>query len=113
MIAHKLWNDELGGLLSAEWIFIFSILTCGVVVGMTAIRDALVNELNDISPAIGAVDQSYNYTGVRKRKQQGHHAVCHGSGFNDNGDDCDCKIINYTDVCGKDDPSQGAPNEDN
>ena len=109
----NLWNDEFGGLLSAEWVFIFSILTCGVVVGMTAIRDALVNELNDISHAIGSVDQTYNYTGVRKAKATANHANCSGAGYNDDGDDCDCKIIEYTDVCGKNDPSVGAANEGN
>ncbi len=110
---NKLWNDEFGAVLSIELMFIVTILICGVIVGMTAIRDALVNELNDVAHAVGAANQSYNYTGVSKAKKNGDHARCSGAGFNDKGDDCDCKIIEYTDVCGKNDPSNGAKNENN
>ena len=76
--------------------------------GWAAVRDALVNELNDVSHAIGAVSQSYSVTGFKKEKLIGKpHAQCSGFGFNDDADECDCKIIEYVDVCGKNDPSTG------
>lgn len=104
----KFWNDEAGFIVSAELMLIITLMFCATAVGWSAVRDALVNELNDVSHAIGAVSQSYNVTGFQKAKSYGNHARCSGFGFNDDADDCDCKPIEYVDVCGKDDPSTGS-----
>jgi len=105
----KLFNDEAGFVVSAELMLVITLMFCCAAVGWAAVRDALVNELNDVSHAIGAVSQSYNVTGFQKAKNLGKpHASCSGFGFNDDADECDCKIIEYVDVCGKDDPSTGA-----
>jgi len=104
----KLFNDEAGFVVSAELMLIITLAFCAAAVGWSAVRDSLVNELNDVSHAIGAVSQSYNVTGFQKAKTVGNHARCAGFGFNDDADECDCKIIEYVDVCGKDDPSTGA-----
>ncbi len=110
----KLMNDEAGFIISAELMLIISLGFTAAAVGAAAIRDALVNEMNDVSHAIGAVNQGYNVTGFNKVKAAGKdHALARGFGFNDNGDDCDCTILTYLDVDGKDDPSVGAANEDN
>jgi len=37
----KLWRDDGGALLAAEWVFLGTILVIGLVPGMVAIRDAL------------------------------------------------------------------------
>ncbi len=101
-------NDENGFLISAELMLIITLAFCMAAVGWAAVRDALVNELNDVSHAIGAVSQSYSVTGFKKEKDYGKpHAECSGFGFNDDQDECDCKIIEYVDVCGKRDPSTG------
>ena len=105
----KFINDEAGFVVSAELMLIITMSFCCAAVGWAAVRDALVNELNDVSHAIGSVSQTYNYTGFQKNKDLGKpHGKCAGSGFNDDADECDCKIIEYVDVCGKDDPSTGA-----
>lgn len=104
----KLFNDEAGFVVSAELMLIITLMFCATAVGWSAVRDALVNELNDVSHAIGSVSQTYNVTGFEKAKSVGKHASCSGFGYNDDADDCDCKIIEYVDVCGKDDPSTGA-----
>ena len=102
-------NDENGFLISAELMLIITLAFCMAAVGWAAVRDALVNELNDVSHAIGAVSQTYNVTGFKKEKDLGKpHGECSGVGYNDDADECDCKIIEYTDVCGKNDPSTGA-----
>ena len=102
-------NDENGFLISAELMLIITLAFCMAAVGWAAVRDALVNELNDVSHAIGAVSQSYHVSGFSKAKLLGKpHGECAGFGFNDDADDCDCNIIEYDDVCGKDDPSTGA-----
>jgi len=104
----KLYADEFGFVISAELVLVMTIAVLAMVVGLTAVRDAVTQELNDISHAIGAVSQTYNVTGLRKDKYGGKpHASIRGFGFNDHIDDCDCKPIRYVDVCGKDDPSTG------
>lgn len=104
----KLFNDEAGFIISAELVLVLTIAVLAMVVGLTAVRDAVTNELNDLAHAFGAVSQSYNVVGLRKDKWEGKpHAGIAGFGFNDHQDDCDCKIIRYVDVCGKEDPSTG------
>lgn len=104
----KFLNDESGFIVSAELMLIITMMFCCAAVGWSAVRDALVNELNDLSHAIGAVSQSYNVTGFHKaRCDCEDHARCSGFGFNDDRDECDCKIIEYIDICGKNDPSTG------
>jgi len=105
----KFFNDEAGFIVSAELMLVITLMFCCAAVGWAAVRDALVNELNDVSHAIGSVSQTYNVTGFQKAKDLGKpHGSCTGFGFNDDADECDCKIIEYVDVCGKDDPSTGA-----
>ena len=104
----KLINDENGFIVSAELMLVITLMFCAAAVGWAAVRDALVNELNDVSHAIGAVSQSVNVTGFQKAKLTGKaHGSAAGFGYNDDADECDCKIIEYVDVCGKDDPSTG------
>ena len=104
----ELLNDDFGMAMSIEYIVIATMALCGTVVGAAALRDALANEWNDLSHAVGALSQTYSYTGIKKSKLAGKpHAECTGAGFNDDADECDCKVIEYTDVCGKDDPSTG------
>lgn len=110
----KLFNDEVGFVITAELVLVLTIAVLAMVVGLAAVRDAITNEMNDLSHAFGSVDQSYNVVGIRKEKLYGKpHASAAGFGYNDASDDCDCKPIRYHDVCGKDDPSNGAPHEDN
>ena len=101
-----LLNDEAGFIVSAELVLVATILVIGMIVGLSEIQHAVVAELGDVAEAIGALDQSYNYRGIRADLEgAGEHASCSGSGFNDEEDDCDCKGITLTSVCGKDDPS--------
>jgi hypothetical protein len=101
-----LLGDESGFIISGEITIVMTLLICGTVVGMSAVRDSLVFELHDVSEAIGAVSQSYNFTGIQKPRDATHfHGRCSGSGYNDDADVCDCHGIVLTQVCGKDDPS--------
>ena len=110
----KLASDEHGFIISAELVLVMTIAVLGMVVGLAAVRDSVTHELNDLSHAFGAVNQSYSVTGLKKGRHYGEvHAYVAGFGFNDTSDDCDCKPITFIDVCGKDDPSYGDPNESN
>lgn len=100
-----LLNDEAGFIISAELVLVMTIAVLSMAVGLTAVRDAVVHELNDVSHAIGTISQSYRVTGLEKRD----HSWTAGFGFNDSADECDCKAITLVDVVGKDDPSNGRP----
>ena len=110
----KLAADEHGFIISAELVLVLTIAVLGMVVGLVAVRDSITEELNDVSTAFGAINQSYNYNGLKKERSYGGlHAFVAGSGFNDTTDDCDCKPITFCEVNGKNDSSNGMPNEGN
>lgn len=102
-----LLKDENGFIISAELVLVLTIGVLAMVVGLTAVRDSVTHELNDISHAVGAVSQTYTVNGLQKSCNNGSHASINGFGFNDDADNCDCKVIELVDVCGKDDPSNG------
>lgn len=106
---HALLNDENGFIVSAELVLVLTIGVLAMVVGLTAVRDSVVHELNDVSHAIGTVSQSYNVTGLEKKSDCGYHSYIDGSGFNDSADECDCHAIELVQVHGKDDPSGRGP----
>ncbi|VAX42661.1 hypothetical protein MNBD_PLANCTO02-517 [hydrothermal vent metagenome] len=88
----KLWNDEAGFVISAELVLVLTIGVLSMVVGLNAVAKSVTMELNDVSNAIGAVDQSYSYTGLYN--SHGNSAK-NGSGFVDSQDECDCSVV-YT-----------------
>ena len=104
-----LLKDENGFIISAELVLVMTIGVLAMVVGLTAVRDSVTHEMNDISHAIGAVSQTYTVNGLEKACHNGSHASIKGFGFNDDADECDCKVIELVDVCGKNDPSNGRP----
>ncbi len=110
----KLFNDEVGFVISAELVLVLTIAVLGMVVGLTSVRDSINAELVDLSNAFGAIDQSYSVRGSFKASNTDKaHAQVAGFGFNDRGDDCDCKPLEYIDICGKNDSSNGAVKEGN
>src|SRR5687768_12998587 len=42
---------EEDGVLSFEWVLLLTLLTIGIVSGLTAARDAIIDELGDIAQA--------------------------------------------------------------
>ena len=99
----KLFNDEVGFVVSAELVLVMTIAVLAMVVGLTSVKDAITNELNDVADAFGTIDQSYNYRGLQASSDTGkkYHATAAGAGFNDRADDCDCKGLAIVEVCGK------------
>lgn len=81
------WNDEAGVIVSAEIVLVLTILVIAMVVGLTAVRDAVTTELADVAQAIANVDQSYSYGGIT-----GHCAAVNGSSFTDLQDFCDAIV---------------------
>jgi Flp pilus assembly pilin Flp len=57
-ILHRMWSQE-DGVLSFEWILLVTLLTIGIVGGIAAARDAIIDEFGDVAQAMLALDQSY------------------------------------------------------
>lgn len=79
-----LLRDESGFIVSIELILIATIMVLGLIVGMSAVRDAVISELSDIAGAIQDLHQGYQIFGV-----QGHSASTAGMDFLDQTDFCD------------------------
>lgn len=56
----KMWKEE-DGVLSFEWTLLLTLLTLGIVSGLSAARDSIIDELGDLAQAAGAMDQSYSF----------------------------------------------------
>jgi len=84
----RLWNEEIGAIVSAEIMLVATILVIGAIVGLKSVRDSVVTELADVAQAIGNVNQSYSYSGA-----SGHHTFTAGASFTDNFDFCDSGLV--------------------
>ena len=73
-----------GFVVSTELMLVATILVIGLIVGLSAVRAAVVTELADLGGAIAATNQTYSYSGA-----SGHHAGTAGSSWVDTQDDCD------------------------
>ena len=85
-----LLNDDAGFIISAELVLVATLLVIGLVVGLSEVQHAVVNELNDVGEAIGSLNQCYFTSGFSKRDANGVvHANSIGSSFYDTVDVCD------------------------
>ncbi len=93
-MVRQLLNDEAGFIVSAELVLVATLLVIGLIVGLSEIQHAVVQELNDVADAVGQVNQSYAYTGFSAEKSGighfgGTKSITYGSSFTDTTDDCD------------------------
>jgi Flp pilus assembly pilin Flp len=58
----QIWTEE-DGVLSFEWTLLLTLLTIGIVGGIAAARDAIIDELGDLAEAAQGIDQSYSLSG--------------------------------------------------
>ena len=54
---HRFWNED-DGVLSFEWTLLLTLLTIGIVGGLAAARDAIIDELGDAAQAMLALDHT-------------------------------------------------------
>ncbi|MFK7778781.1 MAG: hypothetical protein QM501_11805 [Gimesia sp.] len=85
---NQLWNDEAGFVISAELVLVLTIAVLAMIVGLSEVAVAVNTELNDISNAIGSLNQSYAYTGFAGTGEK-NKSYYSGSKFHDGIDDCD------------------------
>lgn len=97
-----LWQDECGFVISAELVLVLSIVVLAVIVGLSEVAVAVNTELNDVSNAIGALNQSYAFTGFSAFAtcDGKHKSYVAGSRWDDAVDDCDlntsCDLVTGT-----------------
>ena len=90
-LVQRMWKEE-EGVLSFEWILLVTLLTIGIVGGVAAARDAIIDEFGDVAEAMLNLDQSYMINDpltiyVHDNLQSGNAA---NSGFVDTFDYVDC-----------------------
>ncbi len=86
-VLHRLWADEAGFVVSTELVLVATVLVIGLIVGLTELRNQVVQELADTAQAIANINQSYFYDGVGK----GDVAETAGSMFHDMIDFCEAE----------------------
>src|SRR5437016_3757427 len=60
----KCWNDDGGALIATEFLFVATVLVIGIVVGLTAVRNAVNAELTELANAILALSQGFTISGT-------------------------------------------------
>jgi len=98
----QMWSDERGALVSVELALIATIGVIATVVGINETAVAINAELNDLSGAVGALNQTYFSTGFQSVGTQGGSSLIksgiNASAFTDGPDNCD---VNQIDLIGE------------
>jgi len=84
----RLWKDDSGFIATTDLLLICTILVIGTVVGLTTLRDQVVQELGDLGAAFAGLNQSYSFAAVTLVFNGSTFTVA-GSEFQDMTDDCD------------------------
>lgn len=92
-----LWKDESGAIITAELCLVLTIAVLATIVGLSECAVAINTELNDVSNAIGSLNQSFVFTGFKSFDRHKTKSFVFGSRFHDQIDDCDknesCEIV--------------------
>jgi len=80
----KLQRKKQGGfIMTTELVLLVSTMVVGMMVGLVTMRDAVNAEMEDVAEAIGSLDQSYAFDGIKNEQSTAEIA---GSGFVDAAD---------------------------
>lgn len=93
----KVQKNQKGFVVTAELLFIATILVIGLIIGWVLIRNSVIAEMSDTAASIGALDQSYAFGGATIEFPPGSgttHWVS-GSTFTDALDGCDQGTAEY------------------
>jgi Flp pilus assembly pilin Flp len=77
----RLWRDDCGALIATEWVFVATILVLGIITGLVAVRQAVINELDEFANAVLSLNQSFSFSG-----QSNCQSSTAGSAFVDSAD---------------------------
>jgi hypothetical protein len=77
-LAARLWNDDCGAVLTAEYLALGSVVVLGGVGGLVALRDGVNGEMKEYGNSVRSMRQSYSVPATR-----GGGAWKAGSSFQD------------------------------
>jgi Flp pilus assembly pilin Flp len=97
--------DEDDGVLSFEWTLLVTLLTLGIVGGIAAARDAIIDELGDVAQAMLALDHSMTIDFPLSA------AVHNGNDISSASDSSYIDALTYTDCARADFGNQQIPQE--
>lgn len=60
----QFWRDDAGFVVSAELIFITTIMVIGLIAGLAEIRNQMALELADLADAVSELNQSFSFAAV-------------------------------------------------
>ncbi len=60
---NALWAEQ-DGALSFEWCIVAVLLVFGIVGGLSAVRDGIIDELSDVAASVLNLDQSFSFAGI-------------------------------------------------
>ncbi|HUE72615.1 MAG TPA: hypothetical protein VMP01_17145 [Pirellulaceae bacterium] len=60
---NRFWSEE-DGALSFEWCLLVVLLVFGIVSGLSAARDGILDELSDVAESVLHLDQSFSFAGI-------------------------------------------------
>jgi hypothetical protein len=63
-LLRKMWSDDRGALIATEFLFVATILVLGIIVGLVAVRNAVVTELSEFANAVLALSQGFTISGL-------------------------------------------------
>jgi hypothetical protein len=94
----RLWKDDCGAMLAVEWVFVATILVIGSITGLVAVRQAIIEELEDFAEAVMSLSTSWHFhdgddsDDEGGRRHRGHHGR---HGHDEGGDDFNRNIGRY------------------
>jgi Flp pilus assembly pilin Flp len=62
-LLNNIWMED-DGVLTFEWTLLVVVIVFGIVGGLAAARDVMIDELGDTAEAVLAFDQSYSFAGI-------------------------------------------------
>lgn len=62
-LIRNLWQED-DGVLSFEWTLIAVLVVFGIVGGLAAARDVIIDELGDLAEGVVGFNQSFSFTGI-------------------------------------------------
>ncbi|MES2793611.1 MAG: hypothetical protein V4719_28620 [Planctomycetota bacterium] len=103
-------NDENGAIVSIELVLIITIAVLALIVGWSEVAVAVNTELNDISNAVGSLNQGFSAVGFSGSNGAGGglpaklKSTYNSQSFTDTPDDCDnnqtCDLVGTGPVAG-------------
>jgi len=64
-LLRKLWNDDCGAILTAEYLTLGSVVVLGGVAGLNAMQNSINSEMQEFGNSVRSIRQTYAAPGFR------------------------------------------------